>query len=210
MLTLPASREFLLAPVSAVFIAANYLRQAVDAHNSGAKDEAANLFRAADLPEVREWTERIWGQNNREIVCYRPVSASAPHVPKTERVPLRMPNRAEQTALIQRDGFHCRFCGIPVIPKSVRQNISRAYPDAVPWGRTNPTQHAAFQAMWLQFDHILPHARGGDNSVENVVITCAPCNYGRMNYTLDEVGLIDPRTRPPTQSDWNGLIDFSL
>jgi hypothetical protein len=29
-----------------------------------------------------------------------------------------------------------------------------------------------------------------------------------MNWTLDEVGLIDPRTRPPVRSDWTGLEEF--
>lgn len=75
-------------------------------------------------------------------------------------------------------------------------------------GSRNIDQHAAFQAMWLQYDHLLPHARGGDNSLDNVVITCAPCNFGRMNWTLDEVGLIDPRTRQHVRSVWTGLEQF--
>ena len=62
--------------------------------------------------------------------------------------------------------------------------------------------------MWMQFDHILPHARGGDNSIENMVITCAPCNFGRMKYTLAEMGLADPRMRPVEKIDWDGLEQF--
>ena len=62
--------------------------------------------------------------------------------------------------------------------------------------------------MGLQDDPVIPHARGGDNSLDNIVITCAPCNFGRMNWTLDEVGLIDPRTREPVRSTWTGLEDF--
>lgn len=59
--------------------------------------------------------------------------------------------------------------------------------------------------MWLQYDHIVPHARGGDNSIGNVVVTCAPCNYARMDYTLDELGLENPLSREPRQSNWDGL-----
>jgi 5-methylcytosine-specific restriction endonuclease McrA len=62
--------------------------------------------------------------------------------------------------------------------------------------------------MWVQFDHLLPHCRGGDNSLDNMVITCAPCNFGRMQYTLDEVGLINPLTREPVRTSWDGLERF--
>jgi 5-methylcytosine-specific restriction endonuclease McrA len=62
--------------------------------------------------------------------------------------------------------------------------------------------------MWLQYDHLLPYARGGNNDLDNIVITCAPCQFGRMNYTLEEVGLIDPRKRGPVRSSWGGLECF--
>jgi 5-methylcytosine-specific restriction endonuclease McrA len=75
----------------------------------------------------------------------------------------------------------------------------------LPWGRTNMTQHAAFQAMWAQYDHVLPYARGGNSTLDNMIVTCAPCNFGRMNYILEEVGLADPRGREPIGSKWDGL-----
>jgi 5-methylcytosine-specific restriction endonuclease McrA len=96
-------------------------------------------------------------------------------------------------------------CGIPLISQKVRVWFKRAYPAALSWGRTNETQHAAFQCMWMQFDHVLPHSRGGDNSFENVVVTCAPCNNARWHWTLDEVGLIDPRKLPTQKTPWDGL-----
>jgi hypothetical protein len=83
--------------------------------------------------------------------------------------------------------------------------VASLYPEAVPWGRKNSEQHAAFQAMWAQYDHVLPHAKGGTNDLSNVVITCAPCNFGRMEFTLEEVGLIDPRSRSPKTTQWDGL-----
>jgi len=119
-----------------------------------------------------------------------------------------MPTLAEKRQLHVRDGFHCRVCGIPVIRQEVRQRLRDAYPSALQWEGRNVEQHAAFQAMWVQYDHVIPHARGGTNEADNMLITCAPCNYGRMNYTFAEVGLIDPRTRPPIQSMWDGLERF--
>ena len=83
--------------------------------------------------------------------------------------------------------------------------FKKLYPDVVPWGRTNQSQHAAFQCMWLQYDHVVPHSSGGENTIDNLVITCAACNFGKMEYTLEEIGLIDPRQFEPVSSQWDGL-----
>ena len=94
----------------------------------------------------------------------------------------RMPTAAEKALLHQRDGHHCRFCGIPVIRAEVRKRMKAAYPQALSWATRNTECHAAFQAMWAQYDHVVPFNRGGLNDLENLVITCAPCNFGRMQY----------------------------
>ncbi|MDE2005608.1 MAG: hypothetical protein KGI51_03495 [Rhodospirillales bacterium] len=183
------------------------------AHLGGDRPTASRLFLAADMPEVRAWTESLWGsaRNNPEQHLYirnRPVPDAPPVLSKVDRVPHRMPNAAGQSALIERYGFNCAFCGIPVIHWEVRAAANRAYPEAVPWGNRNIDQHAAFQCMWMQFDHVLPHSRGGSNALDNFVITCAPCNFGRMENTLDEVGLIDPRSVPMLRTAWDGLERF--
>ena len=38
-----------------------------------------------------------------------------------------------------------------------------------------------------------------------MIITCAPCNYGRSNLTLEEAELVDPRVREPVSSNWDRL-----
>ncbi|MEP0869412.1 HNH endonuclease [Trichocoleus desertorum AS-A10] len=199
----PCFRE----PIPEIADVARYLDAAVSAHLVGRFDVAEALIRLADIPAVREWTESLWGANS-PYTQYRVVANAPPHLPKDQRVPNRMPTAAQKHFLHQRDGYHCRFCGVPVIRGEVRDRIKKAYPDALPWGKTNPEQHAVFQALWLQYDHLLPHARGGNNDLENVVITCAPCNFGRGSYTLEEVGLADPRLREPVRSTWDGLERF--
>jgi len=161
----------------------------------------------ADMPAVREWTESLWGKNS-PYVSPQHVQAAPTPLPEDQRVKARMPTSSEIVQLHARDGFHCRFCGIPVVRPEVRKRIAAAYPRALPWGRRNPEQHAAFQAMWAQYDHLIPHAMGGNNDLENVVVTCAPCNFGRMSYSLEEVGLADPRMRAPVRSAWDGLERF--
>src|SRR2546429_117989 len=118
-------------------------------------------------------------------------------------------SRCYRRRLIERDGYHCQFCGVPVIREEIRNRIRRSYPELKLWsGESNELQHAAFQAMWLQYDHVVPHSRGGKSDENNVVIACAPCNFGRMQYTLQEVGLVDPRGREPVRSAWDGLERF--
>ena len=119
-----------------------------------------------------------------------------------------MPSAMDRQMLIRRDSLHCRFCSIPVIDPKIRKFIRKLYTESLRWGRKNSQQHAAFQCMWLQFDHILPHSRGGDNTLENLVITCAPCNFGRMEYTLEELGLVDSRTVSIEPAPWDGLARF--
>ncbi|PLT20484.1 HNH endonuclease [Ralstonia mannitolilytica] len=170
----------------------------------GHHDLAEQLIQLADMPPIREWTESIWGAQS-PYVRFRPQTDAPPHLSADQRTKVRMPTLGEKHQLHVRDGYHCRVCGIPVIRQEVRQYLRNAYPSAVRWEGRNAEQHAAFQAMWVQYDHVIPHARGGTNDSDNMLITCAPCNYGRMNYTFAEVGLIDPRTRQPIASTWDGL-----
>jgi hypothetical protein len=67
----------------------------------------------------------------------------------------------------------------PEFPE-VHNRISGAYPNALRWEKTNAEQHAASQAMWVQYDHLLAHALGGTNELSNLVVACAPCNFRRM------------------------------
>lgn len=116
-----------------------------------------------------------------------------------------MPTSQQKRLLHIRDGFHCRFCGIPVIRAEVRRRAHELYPASVPWGKANHTQHAGFQALWAQYDHVVPHSHGGTNEINNLVVTCAGCNFGKMSFRLEELGLLDPRNFPPVSSQWDGL-----
>ena len=200
-------RTCLRDPIPEIFEAARLLDQAVTAHLDHRPDLAEELIISANMPVIREWTESLWGTNSA-YVKVRMIADAPPRIPTEQRIKVRMPNTVEKKALYQRDGYHCRFCGIPVIRAEIRERIRNVYPDALSWGTRNIDQHAAFQAMWAQYDHLLPHARGGNNDLDNIVITCAPCNYGRWNRVVTEVGLIDPRTREPVRSDWDGLERF--
>jgi hypothetical protein len=200
-------RQCVREPIPEIAEAAALLEEAVTAHLAGHSKIASDLILRCDMPAIRDWTESLWGASS-PYVKVRKIHPPVPHLPKAERVPVRMPSASEKTRLLKNNGYHCRFCGIPVIRMEIRKRIKEAYPEALSWGSTNQTQHAAFQAMWVQYDHLLPHARGGNNDLDNVIITCAPRNYARMHYTIEEVGLMDPRSRLPVKSSWQGLEQF--
>lgn len=165
------------------------------------------MIRLADIPAITEWTESLWGAGgpfSRPLFVTNP----PPPVAQDQRAKARMPTKAVKIAILARDGFQCRFCGIPLVRSETRSQIRKAYPDALRWGRTNAEQHAGIQAMSLEYDHILPFASGGTNELDNMIAACAPCNNGRCHLTLEQVGLTDPRLRDPIRSPWDGLERF--
>jgi 5-methylcytosine-specific restriction endonuclease McrA len=198
-------RRCLLAPVPQISLAADLLIEAVAAHRAGDRNVAATLFLASDFQEIGHWFRTIVGPLNPDVHGRPP---NPPLLPLNERKQPRMPTAETKRTIVARDGLHCRFCESPVIPKDMILAISREYPSEAPWSTVAAEQHRFFQAMTLQYDHVVPHSRGGDSSAENVVITCAACNYGRINWTVAEVGLIDPRTQPIKCSSWDGLRSF--
>ncbi len=206
-------RPCLKAPIPEIFEAAEKLTLALQAHLRGIPQNVAELIIATDVPGMAAWTESIWGKSSDKVHGFRKLPDSPPYLELADRPVPRMPTRADRMEILQRDGFHCRFCGIPVIAAETRARIHALYPGALRWGSRNSEQHAAFQCMWLQFDHVLPNQRGGTSGPENVVITCAPCNFGRMEWTIEEARLLDPRERKlrPTWSgftNWRGLEGF--
>ena len=197
----PPLRVCLREPIPEIEFAAGLLEQAAAAHRSGQHAEARSLLERANIDAVRDWSESLWGKKSR----FAPSGPYWSSVAAPTTTHLRMPSLVERNAVHARDGYYCRFCGIPVIRKQVRERLRKLYPDVQIWGKTNKAQHAALQCMWAQYDHLLPHSRGGSNSPDNIVVTCAPCNYGRMQYTLEEAGLMNPLEREPRRGSWTGL-----
>ncbi len=191
-------------PIPELFDVARFLDAAVSAHILGQYDLAEAMLRAANMDVVRDYTESIWGAKSPYVIR-QPSTSEPAAVEQSARVEQRMPNKAAMQQLIERDGYRCRFCGVPVIPVDVRIKLVELYPNAVQWGRKNIDQHAGLQALWLQYDHVVPHASGGTNDLSNLVITCAPCNYGKDSYCIEDLGLTDPRSRSPIPTPWDGL-----
>jgi hypothetical protein len=197
-------RNCLRDPIPEIEIAARYIGDAVSAHLSGDQAEAIRLLTAADMPAIEEWSISVMGPFSQ---YNHPNPTTDPYhcVPIAMRSKPRMPGMAMKRALHALYGYQCCFCGTPVISEVVRKCLISLYPELPKWKNTDRPRHIMFRIMRAQYDHVFPHSRGGPTSMENLVITCAPCNYGRMQFTLAEMGLVDPRTRDLVRSDWDGL-----
>jgi hypothetical protein len=71
-------------------------------------------------------------------------------------------------------------------------------------------RHGAVHAFRANFDHVVPAWRGGKTDQANLVSSCWFCNFGKRRWTIEQLGLADPRDRAPIPIDsWTGLNEFS-
>jgi 5-methylcytosine-specific restriction endonuclease McrA len=204
-------RDCFREPILEIFEAASLLDQAVTAHLSGNASVADEFIRAADMQVIGEWLDSLWLGQNNSYRAIRKVRDLPPVLAKEDRHQPRDATPEMKRALVGRDGFHCRLCGIPLIRAEVRKALHQLYPEAARWTGSKATeQHRGLQVMWLQYDHVVVHSRGGQTSMENIVVTCPACNFGRDRYMMSEVGLRDPREHPRSpewhaHARWDGL-----
>lgn len=192
-------------PIPHIFQTWDFLNQAVDAHLTGDRLLAEMFFKKAEMHAVWEWLNPGWTRPDLNVVVPAP-HGDTQEVSKNLRDPDRNIAPAIRSAVLQRDGYRCRYCGIPVVHADIRKLAHRLYPDAVPWEPYDVTkQHSGFACLWLQFDHVVPHSHGGRSSPDNVVISCALCNFGKDKFTLRQLNLADPCLTPPVPSAWDGL-----
>jgi 5-methylcytosine-specific restriction endonuclease McrA len=173
-------------------------------------ERATLLLQQANKPAIREWIESLWGsvKNNPQQTYYHRVRVIEPQpkkLEKSQRASVRMPNAAEKAEIIERWGWNCAFCGIPLIDTRARKVLQTQLSNAISWGPANADKHAAFQCMTLEFDHVVPHCFGGISDVGNTVPSCGPCNCGKFDRLLEQLGLIDPRNRSISITTWDGL-----
>lgn len=192
-------------PTVEVHAAIGSLIDAVEAHVKSDYTLAAARFEQANCPNTWNWLNDGWINVDRNVVFRNPDSDSKV-IPKSERDPDRSIASSIKKAVLERDGYRCRYCGLPVVHADIRKIAHQLYPAEVPWNsRVSKQQHSGFQVTWLQFDHVVPHSHGGRSSLENVVVSCALCNFGKDRFTLKQLNIEDPRMRGPVPSEFDGL-----
>ncbi len=195
-------RECLLQPIPEMELAAKLLDSAADALMMGDKALAARLLRESDFKRITQYMIKLVGPLSEHIHK----QTKLPEVlPKADRHETRMPPASIQRKIFSRDGWRCRFCGIRVISREGRKTFLDLFPNECHWSAIEYDRHSALYAMAVSLDHLVPHSRGGTNVEDILVTTCFCCQFGRGQYTIEEVELSDPRSRPPEVDDWDGL-----
>ncbi len=193
-------RNCFLPPIPELDHVATLLDQAANAILLNDLITAEQLVRRADMAAVFDFAARITGRTDPNIHGNPPRILDG-----LVAVSARMPSARAQLEIFERDGWRCRFCSCRVVSKEARRAIDRVLPGVINWPSRNVGRHAAFFALEASADHLLPHKRGGTNDASNVVCACQCCQYGRNNWTIEEVGISDPFLRPPIVDGWDGL-----
>ena len=121
--------------------------------------------------------------------------------------PRLLPNVEKQVFL--RDSYRCRYCGQRIIAKEVFAEYSRIMgKENFSVERENSRRNGLTLGLRGVADHVDPYAFGGLTELENLVTSCYSCNFGKAGYTLEQLGIEDPRSRPPIKDDWLGLSDL--
>ena len=178
------------------------MSQAADAYLSGNNPLCEKLLIEADLRPLRDFAYLVAGPINPEI---HRQSKNPSYVPLPRSELPRMPNASVTRNVYSRDGYRCRFCEARVIVKEARKVFERAFPVAARKGNSNEANHFGLATLTASIDHIVPFRRGGTNDLFNLVTACGPCQYGRNQWTLEEVQIEDPRNFLPIVDGWDGL-----
>jgi 5-methylcytosine-specific restriction endonuclease McrA len=181
-------------------------RDAAEKAANGERDEAVQILRRIRSDEMRVWFDEHGQMSGLHRI--RRLGVSAPKVSPDTFDVLRSPARYEKL-VFERDFYKCRYCGLRLIAKGVLTAFEKAVgiSEFCTQG-TNADQHGVIHAFKIVADHVVPYGSGGQTNPDNLVSSCPACNYGKYNYTLEQLGIDDPRDRPPVHCDWDGLTSL--
>jgi len=107
-----------------------------------------------------------------------------------------------------RDSYRCRYCQMRIVEKNVFMEYSRIVgSESFSVERENHKRNGLTLGLRGVADHVEPYASGGETDLDNLVTSCYSCNFGKAGYTLEQLGIEDPRVRPPIADSWQGLTE---
>jgi 5-methylcytosine-specific restriction endonuclease McrA len=185
------------------------MREAMVLADGGQVDESVELYeREVPDRQLNEW----YDLHAQWVYKWR---CNARGIPEPHKIPegdrdrkLGDPDGTLPRQVYARDSYRCRYCGLDLfaIPafKRFQRNVG---PEVFPISKTHRNKDSAGACLVFRpvADHVEPWSRGGRTDLDNLVTACWPCNFGKMEYTVEELGISDPRTRSPVATGWDGL-----
>ncbi|MSX23460.1 MAG: hypothetical protein F2786_03580 [Actinobacteria bacterium] len=167
-------------------------------------EEVLKLMAAEKIENAKSLLEnspdehmRIWFDDhaqNSGVWRYKALGRSTPE-PILPLDPVKSFKKYEPSIFV-RDNFQCRYCSNPAIPKKIFRDAHKQLgSEALPLGKTNRTRSGFYLMFVATLDHVLPWSLGGRTNESNLVTCCWSCNYGKANYTVEQLGITNPFER---------------
>lgn len=179
-------------------------RTAVQSAADGNIAHSLELLRQIRSDDLRMWYV-VHGQNsgvfrNRRFGGSR-VGGNGGRIPA--------PPSGTITMMYRRDFYRCRYCGLHLVPKEVLAAFEAVVGNASFAATAKNNSHGAALVFRATYDHVDPRCSGGSHQLENLVTACYSCNFGKGGFTLQQLGLDDPRTRVVSPAGgWDGLVSL--
>ncbi len=176
-------------------------------------DHAKQLIGAMNDAEMRSWFDDL-AQNSGTV---RLDILKRKHERVLGKSSIKRPTKKQELEIIAEHGFHCRYCGIRLVPNEQFKKLQAIVGYDILPNRSKEnkkTRNIDIHGIWLltraTVDHVEPVSGGGldVNRRENLVACCWPCNYAKWKYTIKDLEIDNPTIRPPKKTDWRGLTDI--
>jgi len=203
------SRECILPYPTTFERSIDLLLEAAKAASQGesGRDPARALIEQMDDQEMRSWFDDF-AQNAGKVRLE--ILGRKPRVP-TGKSTVKRPTPKFELDIIWRDGFHCRYCGIRIVPNAQFKKLQEVVGYETLPNRSQArrlTRNTDIHGIWLLTRATVDHVEPADvNREENLVASCWPCNYAKWKYTIEDLELDHPGLRPVKKTEWLGLTD---
>jgi 5-methylcytosine-specific restriction endonuclease McrA len=184
------------------------LVDAITQASTGKVDLARSILKNSRELEMRTWyhvhAQNVakWRFDTFKIETPEPI------------LPLDPENRFSkfERKLFARDNYKCRYCTDPVVPKKVFEKAQSLIGSTdLPLGRTNLTRSGFYLMFAATLDHVIPWSLGGRTDESNLVTSCWSCNYGKANFTVEQIGIENPfntTLEPDPQNRVAGMLNI--
>ena len=179
--------------------------EALEEFIKGNRESCLKQLSSIRSDEIQSWYiehGQMSGRHRRIALNIEPPAL----IDESLRDPLRAPKKYQKEVFL-RDGYKCRYCGNRLISqKLMTVFIKKLNSSSFKKGPTNLDRHGIVHITWPVADHVVPWNLGGRTNMDNLVSSCATCNYGKDGNTIEQLGMENPFDRAPIINKWDGLI----